>query len=355
MASNGNFLHEGGRVSLWWQFVGYPQGTFLDPDILFQGLEFKTDITGRDPSKWSVTGWYYNNFFSPSLDEFRKAIPGLKTGKNVDGPWGATDQAGPKLPRDELYPPVTVQPDGPRYAVDHEAKYVEWSVFLKVRTHSYADALTVDFSFYISFNWDVGVTLQDIKYKGERIIYQLALQEAVAHYASADPFQSTTAYLDSYGGMGTLTYELVPGFDCPIHASYMNVTYYNKETTHTHPNAICFFEHDTEYPIQRHTTPTYVSATKNIAFVMRSIATVGNYDYIWDYEFYLDGSIFVTVRASGYIQGAFWVNDPEYGFHIHDYLSGSLHDHVMNYKLDLDVHGTKNSLMKVTVIPSTEK
>jgi primary-amine oxidase len=37
--------------------------------------------------------------------------------------------------------------------------------------------------------------LYDIKYKGERIIYELGLQEAIAHYAGNDPHQSGTAYL----------------------------------------------------------------------------------------------------------------------------------------------------------------
>ncbi len=41
--------------------------------------------------------------------------------------------------------------------------------------------------------------LFDIKYKGERIIYELGLQEAIAHYAGNDPQQSGTAYLGELG------------------------------------------------------------------------------------------------------------------------------------------------------------
>lgn len=40
--------------------------------------------------------------------------------------------------------------------------------------------------------------LYDIKYKGERIIYELGLQEAIAHYAGNDPHQSGTAYLGEF-------------------------------------------------------------------------------------------------------------------------------------------------------------
>jgi primary-amine oxidase len=46
-----------------------------------------------------------------------------------------------------------------------------------------------------------------------------------------------------------------------------------------------------------------------------------------EYNFFYDGAIEVSARASGYISAAFWAQDPEYGFHIHDFPSGSIHDH----------------------------
>ena len=55
----------------------------------------------------------------------------------------------------------------------------------------------MDFSFYVTFSRDTGLRLFDIKYRGERIVYELGLEEAIAHYAGADPVQSGTAYLDS--------------------------------------------------------------------------------------------------------------------------------------------------------------
>lgn len=71
----------------------------------------------------------------------------------------------------------------------------------------------------------------------------------------------------------------------------MNTSFYTEETTHTHINSICFFEYDAEYPMQRHSTGSYVSNTKNIFFTVRSVSTVGNYDYMFSYYFYMDGSI----------------------------------------------------------------
>jgi primary-amine oxidase len=37
--------------------------------------------------------------------------------------------------------------------------------------------------------------LHDVKYKGERFLYSIGLEEAIAHYAGNDPVQSGTAYL----------------------------------------------------------------------------------------------------------------------------------------------------------------
>jgi primary-amine oxidase len=79
-----------------------------------------------------------------------------------------------------------------------------------------------------------------------------------------------------------------------------------------------------------------------------------DYDYQVNYYFYLDGSVQVIVRASGYIAWTEWTDDPEdpsYGFHIRPNNSGSMHDHVLNFKLDLDIHGTANSLLKTQFVP----
>jgi hypothetical protein len=59
----------------------------------------------------------------------------------------------------------------------------------------------VDFTFYISYSRDTGLRLFDIKYRNERIIYELGLEEAIAHYAGNDPVQSGTAYLDTVRGI----------------------------------------------------------------------------------------------------------------------------------------------------------
>jgi primary-amine oxidase len=124
---------------------------------------------------------------------------------------------------------------------------------------------------------------------------------------------------------------------------------------YTTKNSVCFFEFDSDYPMARHSGYDYISNTKNIKFVVRAVYTVGNYDYMFSYEFFLDGSIQVQVRASGYIQGQYYEGNEEYGYRIHEALSGSMHDHTLNFKLDLDILGTANTAQLTTFVPANER
>lgn len=79
------------------------------------------------------------------------------------------------------------------------------------------------------FTRDTGVRLYDIKFKGERIMFELGLQEAVAHYAGQDPVQSGIGYLDSYYGFGPYAFNLIPGYDIPFYAKCLGATYHEGE------------------------------------------------------------------------------------------------------------------------------
>jgi primary-amine oxidase len=150
------------------------------------------------------------------------------------------------------------------------------------------------------------------------ILIYSGMQEAIAHYASNDPLRSQTYYLDStVGGFGGNLNRLVPGWDCPESATYLDAL--------STPGSICIFERDAGFPISRHSSKgNYVSVTKNNILVVRTISTIGNYDYMFDYSFYYDGSIEVTVRASGYIEGTYFAGNEEHGYKIHDALSGAM-------------------------------
>ncbi|WWC90477.1 uncharacterized protein L201_005413 [Kwoniella dendrophila CBS 6074] len=321
-----------------WRYPGRKRmdnGTmsFDGETLLPQGIYMQFDITGRDKSKWALLGVLYGDEYYTSIDDFRTAwqSPDFKKyTPNMGGRWVETDPTGEGLPLEDRPPPMSVQPGGQRFKVDNHNKYVEW----------------MDFSFYLTFTRDTGMRLYDIRFQGQRIIYELGLQEAIAHYAGNDPVQSGTSYLDSFYGFGPYAFSQVPGYDMPIYAHCLNTSFHASELSKSHRCGISIFETEVNHPIQRHSTQSYVSVTKNIALIVRSISTIGNYDYIFDYNFYLDGTIETVVRASGYIQTAYYAKNDDYGYHIHDGLSGSMHDHILNYKVDFDILGTSNTMVK---------
>src|SRR5688572_4679034 len=103
--------------------------------------------------------------------------------------------------------------------------------------------------------------------------------------------------MDRFYGIGLQAGRLVPGYDCPYGATYLNTTYSQGETIFHQPGNICIFEADIGTPITRHAERQYLQSTKGSKLVVRMIATVGNYDYLWDYGFYVDGTITVDAHA----------------------------------------------------------
>jgi primary-amine oxidase len=89
--------------------------------------------------------------------------------------------------------------------------------------------------------------------------------------------------MDRYYGIGAQVGRLIPGYDCPYHATYWDSTFTAGLSSVTVNNSICIFETDIGVPLTRHTDPTYMQATKGSKLVVRQIATIGNYDYLWDY------------------------------------------------------------------------
>ncbi|KAJ6784037.1 hypothetical protein PWT90_00324 [Aphanocladium album] len=351
------WIDRDGRTVRWCLFQR--EGKKWDTNTLLpQGLYFKIDTTGRDPTEWKVLNWFYNNVLYNSTEEFRTAwmMPGFEiTPRNLDGEWTHIDDDANFDSHPKQSPSIPIDLGKQSFTLNKDQRIVSWK----------------GFEFYLAFSQAAGLALFDIRFQNEKILYELGLQEALSHYAGKDPVQGAAKYLDSAWGMGATMFELVPGmlsaraiieeilkflgYDCPDDAQFMDVQFSVRTQMVTHRNAICFFEHKADYPLQRHSTDSYVSVSHNTYFVVRTVAVVGNYDYSIDYIFYLDGSIEVKFRASGYIQGAYYVpgESEEYGYRVHDQFASSLHDHVLNFKADFDILGQENTLVSVDIEPAT--
>ena len=332
-SSNDAIECEKGRQVRWMTFFEKSTASTLLP----QPLYFQVDTTGRDPSKWTVVKWWYNGVVYNDTDDLRAAIsrPSFeRLPPNLDGLWTTLDPSLSLKTRDgSMAVGSSLMQYSSKLSINRSSGLVSW----------------LGFDFTIAFSQTTGVSLFNIRLDGERIIYELGLQEAMAHYAGDDPIQSGTAFLDTLFGFGAHLSPLIPGFDCPDYASFLSTAYHRMERSYTRQGTICVFESPTDYPLQRHSRKDKTVAFVNSVLIVRSIAVIGNYDYLLDYIFFLDGSVEVKVRASGYIQGAYSNSQSDYGYRVHDQFSSSIHDHVLNFKADLDISGRTNNLSVINI------
>lgn len=310
---------------LWVPFVQLMEPRNLHP-VDFAVL---ATINGTSTPK-ADTVWYNGQLFE-SLDDFKD-----KWEKNQVSPLKIDF---PKMPIHEdvikenyQRPPIEVEPDGKRYSIkDQTVTSDHWK-----------------FSFGISPTH--GPQLYDIRYKGNLIVYELGLQEICVFYSSSEPFGRFANYFDSVVMIGHYMKTLVPGIDCPYHATFIDATFMSEtsNTPVTNKKAICVFEHNTASPLRRHHAPTetpsgYFEGAPNVVLVLRMIATLVNYDYIFEFIFYQNGAMETKVSASGIIASSFKSAGPKYGFQVNDQAIGTLHNHFFNFKVDLDIGGTQNS------------
>ncbi|KAM0748227.1 amine oxidase catalytic domain-containing protein [Meredithblackwellia eburnea MCA 4105] len=304
-------------------------------------LYLYVDMTSLDHAEWEVIRVVYNHQVFDTLDAFADAWR-KKTLKRSPKPvlndtdWATRAWRGKKRDLDHLTGPRSVQFDGPRFRADVAESYVTW----------------MGWSMYFGFERDMGLGLWSVGFRGERIIYELTPQEALAQYSGNDPGQSSTVWLDRAFGMGAMVKELMVGYDCPTDSLYLPVTVHTSMGSVSRNRAVCVFERESGRPLSRHfgEAKDEMGATKGFEFVVRSISTVGNYDYLFDYTFQLDGTLEVRFSASGYLQGNYW--DPlrdSFGTRIRETTQGALHDHVINYKVDFDILGTKNSISTISL------
>ena len=299
----------------------------------------------RDPRQWVVLEWYYNGVVYETADALRAAMqsPGFsKVGRNMNGAWTQTEDFDQGAQGRDMPPPLMIHPTGNRFKLDKKNKFISW----------------MGFEFYISTAADMGISLHAISFDDESILYEVGLQEALTHYAGDNPRNGGLEFLDTLMAMGLRARSLVPGYDCPAYAEYLSAEYHTGFGSFLNRDSICIFEYAADHALTRHTSDEHVTVSRNTYLVARSVSTMDNYDFTFDYIFYLDGTIEVKMRASGFIWGNFW--DPnsaqdEYGYKVHDAAATSMHDYVLNFKADLDVAGTENSFVRVAIEPFTKE
>ncbi|XP_074748319.1 amine oxidase [copper-containing] 3-like isoform X2 [Strix uralensis] len=322
-------FQSGDRKS-WFIVFQNVSGFFVHP----VGLEVLVDHSSLDISQWAVSRVFYNGQYYRDMVQLESAyvqgrISVEKVGKAPrDGDFSSVK---PRAPAAALFP-LQFEPQGPRYSVrNNHVLFQAWSFAFGMSVHR-------------------GLRLFDVRHKGERVAYEISVQEALSVYGSNCPGGMSTRYMDGSFGIGRYASPLVRGVDCPYLATYLDVHYLaHSQVSRVSKSALCIFEQNLGSPLRRHYSnlqSLYYGGLVNSALVVRSIATVGNYDYVWDFIFYQNGAIEGKVQATGYVTSSFLHGDGlRYGNRVWEHTLGTIHTHSINYKVDLDVGGVKNSLV----------
>ncbi|XP_040858356.1 amiloride-sensitive amine oxidase [copper-containing] [Ochotona curzoniae] len=334
-----------GQRRSWLILQRFVEGFFLHPT----GLELLVDHGSTDAQHWTVEQVWYNGKFYKSLEELaQKYADGevdvvILEGPTPSAPGAESTEEPPlfssyKLRGDFPTPtnvsgPRLVQLNGPRYRLEGNAvQYGGWSFAFRLRSSS-------------------GIQILNVHFGGERVAYEVSVQEAVALYGGHTPAGMQTKYMDVGWGLGSVTHELAPGIDCPESATFLDTFhYYDADDPVYYPRALCLFEMPTGVPLRRHFDSNFsggfnfYAGLKGQALVLRTTSTVYNYDYIWDFIFYPNGVLEAKMHATGYVHATFYTPEGlRYGSRLHTHLLGNIHTHLVHYRVDLDVAGTKNS------------
>lgn len=252
-------------------------------------------------------------------------------------------------PRPGTTPIAIAQPMGASFRVERgEVSWQNWRFRFRVDPRTGVVVNLVRF--------DDGGRLRSVMYEG-------SLSELYVPYMDPANGWNNRVFIDAgefYAGPGFLK-PLRPGVDCPANAAYFDgLSAGQNGAPKLTSQLACLFERTGSDPAWRHFENNTVYGRPGRELVLRSAATIGNYDYLMDWRFRQDGTIEVGVGATGIIEtkastrknaaehaADHTAMDPagEYGQFVADNTVGVNHDHFFSYRLDLDVDGPANSFM----------
>jgi len=253
------------------------------------------------------------------------------------------DYASQSIYRKPLKPVELATPAGDNVAIDGDM--VRWD----------------NWSFHVRIDRRVGPVLSLVSYDDHGtkrpIAYQMSPSEMFVPFMDRTPTWSFKSYLDAGEyGLGLLASPLAPGRDCPRSARFEDATFTDDDGKPLRiSRALCIFERNMGDPGWRHTDPftSDEESRPDVQLVVRSIAVIGNYDYILDFVFTQAGEIEIRVGATGIdavkgvraqtMSDATAAAETAAGTLVAPGLVGINHDHYVNFRLDLDIDGTANA------------
>lgn len=247
-------------------------------------------------------------------------------------------------------------------------------------THSVSGELEVNgtqvrwrnWSFQFRVDSRVGPVVSTVRFRdGDRfrkVLYQGYMGEVYVPYGDPADEWYERAFLDAAEfNVGKLGVMLRPGYDCPSNAVYRDFVYASETGEPvTLENAVCLYETGegidwTHYELN--SDDRLVKPKKEL--VLKFLTAIGNYDYVYEWRLRDDGTIKVATGATGIVEAkAVHTHDLANVSHDHKHaplpenadtkhgrmvdhnLVAPHHQHIYNFRLDLDVDGRQNSFVE---------
>ncbi|WVQ81728.1 hypothetical protein IAT38_003853 [Cryptococcus sp. DSM 104549] len=256
----------------------------------------------------------------------------------------ALDDPSFKL-RDTLKPLHVIQPEGVSYKL--EGRTLSWQ----------------NWKVHVGFSYREGLVLSNITYddgaKGTRpLFYRMSVAEMVVPYAKAlFPHHRKHAFDTGEYGIGALANSLALGCDCLGSITYLDADFVTRAGgIETIKSAICIHEEDAGI-LHKHTDFRDLRAhvARNRKLVISSICTVANYEYGFYFNFALDGSVELEVKATGivnaYTLAPGEAKDLEHEVEVAPRIAAQHHQHLFSFRVDPMIDGIRNRVQQVDVVP----
>ncbi|ODQ77346.1 hypothetical protein BABINDRAFT_41805 [Babjeviella inositovora NRRL Y-12698] len=237
----------------------------------------------------------------------------------------------------ELKPLIYQQPEGPSFSINGNA--VEWQ----------------GWKFMVVPNAREGFAIYDVSFKGRSVLYRLALSEMTVPYGDPRaPYHRKQAFDLGDCGFGANADSLALGCDCLGVVKYLDVVRTDK---HGNPvtiaHSVCMHEQDYGllYKHVNYRTGTSVQARRR-EFVVQTVATVANYEYVVNIVFDQAGAISVQVRATGILSTMpIEVGKTvDWGTVVAPGVLAAHHQHLLSFRIDPAIDGHKNTVVYDDVV-----